>query len=1066
MAAAGMRCATCESPMNTSAKFCSECGTPVAKSIQPAEYKHVTVLFADVVHSMDIAAAVGAERLREIMTDLVGHCAAVVRLYDGTVDKFTGDGLMAVFGAPVALEDHARRACLAALGLQEEARRVGADVRERDGVDLELRIGINSGQVIAGEMGSRVFGYTAIGEQVGMAQRMEAAAPPGGVMVSASTARLVEGKATLGEPEWVQIKGIEEPVAAHRLIGVDKEHRSAGRDESVLVGRRWEMLAVESLLDDAVDGHGAVVGLVGPPGIGKSRLVREVTAMADRHGAQVVEAFCESHTKAVPFHVLAALLRAGTGVENLGSASARARIRAGLPDAEPEDVLLFEDMLGIGEPDATSANITADARRRRLIALINAYSMARGHPAVYVIEDVHWIDEVSEAMLSEFLRVVPQTPSLALITFRPEYQGALSRVPGAHTIALAPLRDEETAALVDSLVGVDRSTGRLRQTIRDRTAGNPFFAEEIVRELAERGVLRGEPGDYQSPQDDVEVSVPATLQTTIAARIDRLDPEAKHTLAAAAVVGSRFGVDLLAALAVETDVTSLVAAQLVDQIKFGRRPEYVFRNPLVRAVALESQLLSERAELHRRLATAIQEHGSPDDNAALIAEHLDAAGDSRASYGWHMRAAAWASRRDIRAARASWERAAEVADSLPVSHPERTALRIAPMTMLCMSTWRVGRGLADTGFDELRLLCESVGDGRSLAIGMYGQIALLSFQNRHREASALASEQFKVLQQTPNSVTALGFIHAAVMAKLHAGEPSEAFEIAQWSIGLLEGQPGREMDEAQVASSLATTLVWGAIASCSLGHADWWRDMRRSIALQRRYEPDGAILVFLIGIGYAFAAHMGALVPDDHAVTETAEAVRKALEIGDDLALGTAYLARGLVLSHREADRDQGLETLCQSRDIYEPQALMTCAQMAKIRIAEMAAESGDTQRAIEEARSAVNILVERDEKFLRATAVTVLVKSLLQSGSPADVREAAAEVDRLAAVPTEPGFVVNEIELLRMHAMLADAHGDVAGYRDCADRYRVRAKSLGFEAHIAIAEAMCKASARTSTRA
>ena len=197
--------------LSENAKFCSQCGAAVSAGTTPAEYKQVTVLFADVVHSMDIAAAVGAERLREIMADLADRCAAVVQHFGGTVDKFTGDGIMAVFGAPVALEDHAVRACLAALGVQEETKRLAVDVRERDGVDLQLRVGLNSGQVIAGEIGSGSFGYTTIGDQVGMAQRMESVAPPGGVMLSASTARLVDGAAALGEPESVQLKGADGP---------------------------------------------------------------------------------------------------------------------------------------------------------------------------------------------------------------------------------------------------------------------------------------------------------------------------------------------------------------------------------------------------------------------------------------------------------------------------------------------------------------------------------------------------------------------------------------------------------------------------------------------------------------------------------------------------------------------------------------------------------------------------------------------------------------------------------------------------------------------------------------
>ncbi|WP_297773853.1 adenylate/guanylate cyclase domain-containing protein, partial [Mycobacterium sp.] len=204
---AALACARCAAELRPTAKFCDECGSPTAVSGTPAEYKQVTVLFADVVGSMHIAATVGPERLREIMTELVARAAAVVQRYGGTVDKFTGDGVMAVFGAPMALEDHAIRACLAALGIQEEVTRLAVEVDDRDEIRLRLRVGLNSGQVIAGEIGSGALGYTAIGEQVGMAQRMESVAPPGGVMVSESTARLVEGAAVLGEPEMVRIKG-------------------------------------------------------------------------------------------------------------------------------------------------------------------------------------------------------------------------------------------------------------------------------------------------------------------------------------------------------------------------------------------------------------------------------------------------------------------------------------------------------------------------------------------------------------------------------------------------------------------------------------------------------------------------------------------------------------------------------------------------------------------------------------------------------------------------------------------------------------------------------------------
>src|SRR5271167_3037440 len=588
MTAAALVCGSCGTELGANAKFCSQCGAPITTATTPAEYKQVTVVFADVVHSMDIAAAVGTERLREIMADLADRCAAVVQHFGGTVDKFTGDGIMAVFGAPVAMEDHAVRACLAALGVQEEAKRLAVEVAERDGVELQLRVGLNSGQVIAGEIGSGAFGYTAIGDQVGMAQRMESVASPGGVMLSASTARLVEGAAALTDPELVQIKGADEPVPARRLLSMG-ERPAVGRAESNLVGRRWELSAVEGLLDRAIDGRGAVVEVVGPPGIGKSRLVREVAAIAARRGVEVFTTFCESHTNQVPFHAVARLLRAATGIEGLDAEAARAQVHARVPDADPEDLLLLHDLLGIADPNAPLPAIDPDARRRRLTALLNAASLARVTPAVYVVEDAHWIDEVSESMLAEFLTVIPQTPSLVLVTYRPEYRGPLTQLPGAQTVALAPLSDSETEALVSGFLGLDPAVAGVVSMITERAAGNPFFAEEIVRDLAERGVLHGERGGYVSRADVGEVSVPVTLQATIAARIDRLDPKAKRTLSAAAVIGSRFSRGLLETLGIDSTLEDLLGGELIDQIRFTGQPEYVFHHPLIRTVAYESQ---------------------------------------------------------------------------------------------------------------------------------------------------------------------------------------------------------------------------------------------------------------------------------------------------------------------------------------------------------------------------------------------------------------------------------------------------------------------------------------------
>jgi adenylate cyclase len=656
-----MSCGACDAELREGARFCDACGSPVADADSHAEYKQVTVLFADVVHSMDIAALLGAERLREVMAELFIRSSRVVQRYGGTVDKFTGDGIMAVFGAPIALEDHAVRACRAALDIHRDVKHLATTLENSDGVKLQLRVGLNSGQVIAGEIGSGPLAYTAIGEQVGMAQRMESVAPPGGVMITESTARLVENASVLGETELVHIKGADAAVPARRLLAI-ATGRGSRRRETRFIGREWEMGAITGIFSRSINGNGSVVGVVGPAGIGKSRIVREVSTAAEAAGVEVCMTYCESHTTDVPFHAAAGLVRAAAGATGLEGADARAAVRARLAGADSEDLVLLDDLLGIGDPAAVLPQVDPDARRRRLVAMVNTAALTRNTPVVYVIEDAHWIDETSEAMIAEFLTVIPQTPSLVLTTYRPEYCGALARAPRSQTIALEPLDNSQISSLSTELLGADPSVAGLADVIAERAAGNPFFAEEMVRDLTERDVLVGGRGCYMCTDAVTGVRVPSTLQATIAARIDRLDPAAKRALNAAAVVGTRFGPRMLGSLGINAALDGLVQAELIDQIAFAPKAEYAFRHPLIRAVAYESQLLSDRASLHRRVAATIEQE---DQNAALIAEHLEAAGDLQAAYEWHMRAGAWSKDRDISAAHLSWERARQIADALP-----------------------------------------------------------------------------------------------------------------------------------------------------------------------------------------------------------------------------------------------------------------------------------------------------------------------------------------------------------------------------------------------------------------
>jgi predicted ATPase len=287
-------------------------------------------------------------------------------------------------------------------------------------------------------------------------------APPGGVMLSDSTARLVERDAALGEPELVRIKGAEDAVPARRLLSVAEQRRQGGGSYSTLLGREWELAALGAMLDRSTGGRGSVIAVVGPPGIGKTRLADEAIQLAKSHGVEVFSTFCESHATDIPFHVVARLLRA----------VGRVQLRAQVPDADQQDLVLLDDLLGIADPDVELPKIDPDTRRRRLTALINPAQLARTEPAVFVVEDAHWIDEVSGSMLVDFLAVIPQTPSLVLITYRQEYHGALAHLTGAQSIALAPLSGAETSALVGELLGPEPSVGQIGQMIAGRADGN------------------------------------------------------------------------------------------------------------------------------------------------------------------------------------------------------------------------------------------------------------------------------------------------------------------------------------------------------------------------------------------------------------------------------------------------------------------------------------------------------------------------------------------------------------------------------------------------------------------
>jgi class 3 adenylate cyclase len=1029
MTAAALVCGACGTELPPNSKFCTECGAAVAIATTLAEFKQVTVLFADVVRSMDIAAAVDVERLREIMTELVERSAAVVRRCGGGSVEYTGDGVMAIFGAPVALEDHAFRACLAALAIQEEANRLAAEVQRSDGVALRLRVGLNSGRVIAGEIGSGSLGYTATGEPVGFAQRMESVAPPGGVMLSESTARLVEHTVLLAEPEWVRVKGADEPVRARRLVGIGPRDGLVGRAEASLVGRHWEMAALDAMVERAIGGRGAVVNVVGPPGIGKSRAAREAAALAAGRGVEVYWTFCESHARDVPFGVVARLLRASTGVADLDGQAARARVREQVPDADPQDLLLLDDLLGIADPDVPLPQIDPEARRRRLTVLINTASLARTQPALYLIEDAQWVDAVSESMLTDFLAVIPRTRSMVLITARPEYQGALTRVDGAQTIALAPLADSDTTALLGELLGSHPSVDELAAIIAERAAGNPFFAEEMVRELAQRGVLTGEHGKYACRTDVAEVSVPATVQAAIEARIDRLDTAAKRTVNAAAVIGARFGAELLAALGIDAVLDELLSAELIDQVGFTPSAEYAFRHPLIRAVAYESQLSVNREQTHRTLAAAIEarDRSAADENAALIATHLEAAGEFAEGYRWHLRAAEWLRPRDLPAARARWENARRIADELPDDHNDVIAKRIAPRTMLISTTLFVGSGAdIDERYREFRDLTTQTGDLTSLAIATAGLIFSFAVNdNRVPEAAALASELEDMVSHVDcDAETRSIILNAVAFVRFANCEFDAALEVIDAMHALSTDVP--------VVELISANALLGAIETCAGRYEQGRRRLREELEHARalpsvRY---ASILIYFV-VTTALGVDQA-----DETLDHVREALRRAESFGAIGGIITAQLACGKVLLRAEDTAlNEAIDVLHKAHANMRKHKSVTIALPAVgADLAIDAARHGRIDEAIDELHATFALHMAGGSRVFVGCAGEALVGLLIERGSTDDLTEAHRIVDHWQ--DRRPGIPALDLWWLKSRALLAKMEGDSKGYAEFATQY------------------------------
>jgi class 3 adenylate cyclase/tetratricopeptide (TPR) repeat protein len=699
------------------------------------ERKQVTVLFADVQGSMDMAEGQDPEQWHAIMQRFFSTLADAVHRFEGTVDKFTGDGIMAVFGAPVAHEDHARRACYAALKMLDDVGEYAAELRRKHGLNFSTRIGINSGEVVAAEVGEG--GYTAVGHTVGLAQRMEALAEPGKAYLTESTAELAHGYMELEDLGHFEIKGASRPVGVFELAGVGAARSrldlSRERGFSRFVGREEEMATLEAALARAESSEGAAVGIVAEPGVGKSRLCHEFAERCRERGIEVFECQAQAHGQTIPFMPVLQMLRSYFGIadgdpERIVREKIAGRTLLLDPDFA-EDLPLLFDFLGVPDPHRPLPQLSAEARHRALRGAVCRLVRApnRRSSIVALVEDLHWMDEGSATLLGELISSVEGTKTLAIVNFRPEYDAA--QWAGASTyrgISLEPLGLEGSRELLRDLAGEDPSLDGLADLIHERTAGNPFFTEEIVRGLAEAGNLEGERGSYRLARPVEDAGVPASVQTILAARIDRLDPTAKQLLQAASVTSKEISERALGMVSGQSESEDYRAAlcELTDGgflFETEVYPERVFsfRHPLTREVAYNTQLADQRAATHTATARTMIELNPDrhDELAALIASHMEAGGETLEAARWTGRAAYWAGSSRPQDALRLWREVMELTEELEESE-EATAMAVMSRLLQLDYAWRVGMGKEE----ETRLAAEAeeiatkTGDLRSLAL--------------------------------------------------------------------------------------------------------------------------------------------------------------------------------------------------------------------------------------------------------------------------------------------------------------------------------------------------------------
>ncbi|HSV37004.1 MAG TPA: adenylate/guanylate cyclase domain-containing protein [Ramlibacter sp.] len=831
-----LKCASCGYACSGSARFCGGCGVPLARApTAPAagrgppivsapasgwgELKQATVLFADVVSSTEQIAQLDPEEAMDRLKPAVMLMCESIERFGGTIMRTLGDGIFALFGAPKALEGHARLACEAALHMQSSFSRAPGGLR--------IRVGLHSGLVASDPYAHDTgIGGGAHGMTIHLASRVVGVASPGGITLTQDCHSLVRGSVDVESVGFPPLKGIPEPVEIFLLAGLKATFASQHFHQAKLTpfrGRDKEMAVLQQAQALAETGNAQVIGISGGPGAGKSRLCYEFGQWCRARGKPVFEVRAQPYGSATPLQPVLELMRIFFFGIAQGDTPTEARIKISarldeLGTDQPGDYALLCEFLGVTDGEGGSAPPShAKTRRARLLAIVSALvKQSADTAALILIEDMHWLDDASEEFVAALVQAVVATKTMVVLNYRSSYRSPWTGFENFQEVEVGELSAGDTDAIVRELISHRREFQQISQLIVKRSGGNPFFAEELVRSLAERGVLSGDPNHPSNGIDSVQRALPATVQAVIGARIDRLSEAEKSLLQMCAIIGKEVPLLVLERVAgtmrgqIERALDALCHAELIQpQPAVGGR-RFSFRHPLIQEVAYESQLKAKRAAIHASVANAMEHYYTDqlDEYAALISHHYEAAGDALSAAEYSARAAHWLGGTDSGQASKHWRKVRTLLAEQS-GNPQADRLRAMACSQIALLGWREGLSLQEVQpfIEEAMGLAGEI-DGRltQLLLMIEGRMIQASggpvdwYVERVQQALAMAEASADagriamvkaVLSQAYGWSGLLGEAlrcNDAALADVHAIDPADrefiGFSIEQWLLAL------------------------------------------------------------------------------------------------------------------------------------------------------------------------------------------------------------------------------------------------------------------------------------------